>query len=486
MHIDDIKCKIDNIENKIGIMVEQKLKFNNASEEQFVVVAIVNDCIDLVEDIQRNIYAFDVAYKNYNNTVSFNPNYYFESIILQDDMIWERLIFLVGIIDQLDVSIIFKRKSIEQLYDLIKKHRTTTDDIINDLRSIKGDYNSKRIKWKRNNNEHFISTHLEAQEIDENIEDLVYISNDQIRMNMNICSHITNRLNEVAMDELNEWIQPIKKKQDIYIRLIEKIITELHDKNIGCYFNCIEKLECKTVTCKRNFVNDAALLENKYEQLREEYRSVINGINEFCIDLGDEASAIRNTLLIDAIFRAKEMIRSVNLYFCCLNYDIYKSILFEFPEEDFLKYINNEVITAECYCFHAVMKTYSVCEKVAKFMLCKYDFKHEYTSIENFKNMYIEDIIAKINEMHINSECIKVFKEIMGGQVYSHYEKVRNLEYHCLRQEYLYGPKNAEIKLGKMYEVFTLLNQLYELLKVLVDEEKEILSKRIRKRGGIL
>lgn len=67
-------------------MVEQKLKFTEASIEQVAVVAIVNDCIDLMEDIQRNIYAFNLAYKNYNNTVSFNPNYYFENIILQDDM----------------------------------------------------------------------------------------------------------------------------------------------------------------------------------------------------------------------------------------------------------------------------------------------------------------------------------------------------------------------------------------------------------------
>lgn len=484
MDIEAINDKIQKIEDRIGTMVEQKLKFTDASKEQFVVVAIVNDCIDLVEDIQRNIYAFELAYKNYNNTVSFNPNYYFESIVLQDDMIWERLILLVGIIDQLDVSIIFKKKSIVYLYDLIKKNRTDSDDLIVGLKNIKGDYNSKRIKWKRNNNEHFISTHLEKQEIDEDTQDLVYVSNGQIRMNMNVCSHITNRFNEVSMDELRKWIPSIRKRQDIYVQLIEKIITELHDKNIKCEFNCVERLVGVSVTCKRNFVEDAALLEYKYEQLREDYRNVIDRINEFCIDIGDEASTIRNTLLIDGIFRAKEMIRSINSYFCCLNYNIDKRILFSYSEEDFLKYINNDVITAECYYFHAVMKTYSVCEKIAKFILCKYDFDHEYTAIEDFKNMYIEDIIEKINKMYISSKTIELFKEIMGGQVYSHYEKTRNLEYHCLRQEYLWGQRSEEIKLGKVYEVFVLLDQLYELFEVLVNEEREILSKRIQKRGG--
>lgn len=160
MNIKDVNDKIKNIENEIGAMVEQKLKFSDASMEQVVIVAIVNDSIDLIEDIQRNIYAFNLSYENYNNAVSFNPNYYFENIILQDEMIWERIIFLVGVLDQLNVNIIFEQKSVEPLYDMIKKKHSTDDDIIVDLRCIRGDYNSKRIKWKRNNNEHFVSSRI--------------------------------------------------------------------------------------------------------------------------------------------------------------------------------------------------------------------------------------------------------------------------------------------------------------------------------------
>lgn len=39
MNIKDINDKIKNIENEIGTMVEQKLKFTEASMEQVVVVA---------------------------------------------------------------------------------------------------------------------------------------------------------------------------------------------------------------------------------------------------------------------------------------------------------------------------------------------------------------------------------------------------------------------------------------------------------------
>lgn len=482
MNIKDVNDKIKNIENEIGAMVEQKLKFSDASMEQVVIVAIVNDSIDLIEDIQRNIYAFNLSYENYNNAVSFNPNYYFENIILQDDMIWERIIFLVGVLDQLNVNIIFEQKSVEPLYDMIKKKHSTDDDIIVDLRCIRGDYNSKRIKWKRNNNEHFVSTHLDTKETENDIGELIFINNDQIKMNMEKCFQLTDRNNEIAMKELKEWIQPIERKQGIYIRLMKKIINEFSIKNRRCSFNCTERLSCETEVLNKNIVNDVAKLEKRYETLREEYRNVINQINEWCIDMGDEASNIRNTLLIDAIFRAKEIARSLNLYFCCLNYDMDKKILFAFSKEYFIKFLYNEVITPNIYCFHAIMKTYSVCEKIAKFILCKYDFEHEYITSEKFKNMYIEDIIAKINEKQITSDIIEKFMEIMEGKVYSHYEKIRNLEYHCLRQEYLNCQSALEINLGKVYEVFVLLNQLFELLELLVGEEKVILSKRIKKR----
>ena len=41
-------------------------------------------------------------------------------------------------------------------------------------------------------------------------------------MNMEKCFQLTDRINEIAMKELKEWIQPIEKKQGIYIRLMKE------------------------------------------------------------------------------------------------------------------------------------------------------------------------------------------------------------------------------------------------------------------------
>ena len=103
--------------------------------------------------------------------------------------------------------------------------------------------------------------------------------------------------------------------------------------------------------------------------------------------------------------------------------------------------------------------------------------------MNDLKNMYVEDIIAKIDEMHITSESIELFKRIMKGKVYSHYEKMRNLEYHCLRQQYLFeSEQRIGIMLGEGYEVYLLLSELYLLLACLVDEEGRILSEQVRKK----
>lgn len=483
MLINDYKKKIDDVENKLGTMVDQKLQFKNPSKEQAVVVAVVNDCIDLIEEIQRSLYAFEVAYDSLGNAVSFRPTYYYENIILQDDMIWERIILLVGIVDQLDVNIIFERKSIDCLYALIKKHRGTSDGIVADLIRINGDSDKNKNKKKRNNNEHGISTHLENREIAEDIESLIFIKNDHLEADMEVWQQISDRHYKSALEEMKKNIPAIKKRQDIYIQLIENIINELYVKNAECKFDCADKFLCANVVCNCNFVNEALLLERNYMSLREKHRKIIDGINEHCLCICDETGFIRNTLLTDAIFRAKEVIRSVNLYFGCLNYNINKKIRCDFSEEDFYKFLNNEVIMPDCYLFHAYIKTYSVCEKVAKFMLCKYDFNHKYTSMNDLKNMYVEDIIAKIDEMHITSESIELFKRIMKGKVYSHYEKMRNLEYHCLRQQYLFeSEQRIGIMLGEGYEVYLLLSELYLLLACLVDEEGRILSEQVRKK----
>ena len=73
MNIKDVNDKIKNIENEIGAMVEQKLKFSDASMEQVVIVAIVNDSIDLIEDIQRNIYAFNLSYEKTECSAAYGP-----------------------------------------------------------------------------------------------------------------------------------------------------------------------------------------------------------------------------------------------------------------------------------------------------------------------------------------------------------------------------------------------------------------------------
>lgn len=44
------------------------------------------------------------------------------------------------------------------------------------------------------------------------------------------------------------------------------------------------------------------------------------------------------------------------------------------------------------------------------------ELKNNESEIEDFKNVYIEDIIEKINKMSISSKTIELFKKIMGDK----------------------------------------------------------------------
>ena len=101
-------------------------------------------------------------------------------------------------------------------------------------------------------------------------------------------------------------------------------------------------------------------LEEEYEELREELRSVIEMLNKHVLIALDESSKIRNTLLIDSLFRAKEIIRSINLYYCGVFYR--EGIVESAEKEAFEKYCINEVMYPNYYYNHAVLKLYAVFE----------------------------------------------------------------------------------------------------------------------------
>ena len=87
--MDKMNCLIEigSIEKNFSDLINSKLAgFND--ENRVITTQVINDAVDLIEDLVRDVYAFNMTFDNYNNGMSFMPQYYFENIVLHDDMIW--------------------------------------------------------------------------------------------------------------------------------------------------------------------------------------------------------------------------------------------------------------------------------------------------------------------------------------------------------------------------------------------------------------
>ena len=75
-----------------------------------------------------------------------------------------------------------------------------------------------------------------------------------------------------------------------------------------------------------------------------------------------------------------------------------------------------------------------------------------------------------------------MFKKCVSSNSFINYENIRNKEYHCLRQEYLYMEmeKRTELIFGKVCLVCGLLEEIYPLIENLVSDEEIIVDKRIK------
>lgn len=233
---------LDDIETTFSMLFDEKLAgFNDI--ERGIAARIIDDTVNLIKDVNRDVYMFGISYDNYNNGFSFMPQYYFENILLHDDMIWERIIIIIAIAYQIDFQIIFKKKSISHLYDIIKKDNSIDIAIKKSLQEINADFKMREFKFNRNENEHYISTHLaENDKIKSKYNDIIYIENGELHGNLDKINQQTDIINREVMRFLKKKIVVVNKKQDKYINLLKLCIVHMGCafKKSSFYFNQIK------------------------------------------------------------------------------------------------------------------------------------------------------------------------------------------------------------------------------------------------------
>lgn len=476
--------KLETIEKTFSALINTKL-VGYSDEDRCVTTQIINDTVDLIENLGRDVYAFDVSFNNYNNGVSFMPQYYFENLVLHDDMIWERMLIIVSIAYQIDFEVIFEKKGIGLLYKIIKKDIRINNDIKKILKEINEDYKMKLLKFVRNDNEHYISTHLsnssEKDKFKVDIKDLTYIENGVLYGNIEQINKLIDYTNKEEMALLKKKISIIQQKRDKYIALLKLCINQMGNAFKDNLFKVEQKKHFlpdynKQLCVSKDIWIKCENLEEKFGKLREELRYVINLINKNVLLALDEASRIRNTLLIDSLFRAKEILRSITIYYRCVFYD--GRLWDNEQKEIFYKYYLNELMYPDDYYNHAMFKLYSVYEKIAKFLLCKYDFKKEYIDDSKFKNMYIEMILKLFYDQSIKSDILTKFSDCVSSREYKEYGEIRNREYHCLRTVYVLDEECRQMYINdSICRIEKLMSILYQLFLMIIDEERVIYEK---------
>ena len=288
--MDKMNCLIEigSIEKNFSDLINSKLAgFND--ENRVITTQVINDAVDLIEDLVRDVYAFDMAFDNYNNGMSFMPQYYFENIVLHDDMIWERIIIIIAIAYQIDFEVIFDKRGIGYLYKIIKKDERINGDIKKIIQDINSDYDMKKLKFLRNGNEHYISTHLsdspEKDKFKVDIKALIYIKDEIVYGDVQKINIQTDNMNREEMKILKNKVSIIQNKKSKYIELLSLCIEQMGIvfKNGDFYLNQKKHFlpEYSTPLCvEKDICSKCEILEVKYGELREELRSVIDMINK--------------------------------------------------------------------------------------------------------------------------------------------------------------------------------------------------------------
>lgn len=280
--MDKMNCLIEigSIEKNFSDLINSKLAgFND--ENRVITTQVINDAVDLIEDLVRDVYAFDMAFDNYNNGMSFMPQYYFENIVLHDDMIWERIIIIIAIAYQIDFEVIFDKRRIGYLYKIIKKDERINGDIKKIIQDINSDYDMKKLKFLRNGNEHYISTHLsdspEKDKFKVDIKALIYIKDEIVYGDVQKINIQTDNMNREEMKILKNKVSIIQNKKSKYIELLSLCIEQMGIvfKNGDFYLNQKKHFlpEYSTPLCvEKDICSKCEILEVKYGELREELR----------------------------------------------------------------------------------------------------------------------------------------------------------------------------------------------------------------------
>jgi hypothetical protein len=97
--------------------------------------------------------------------------------------------------------------------------------------------------------------------------------------------------------------------------------------------------------------------------------------------------------------------------------------------------------------------------------------------------MYISKILDIFDSKTFSTKILNKFKECVTCNDFRKYENARNKEYHRIRTRYFNN--DSSFKIANICFMKNVMDSLYELFDMIIEEENVILDRMIKQRSGL-
>lgn len=475
----------DIIKNIGSLKVELESVFPNVtslSVEGRIVYGILDDCLEIAETTYIDIYMYYFAMEHYNHPELFLAHYYTDYASTKINMIWERIINLLGIIYQVDYEEDNKNNSMKNIYRKLKKKTELDVEIRELLFKLMKDDNFRRIKEERNANEHDLTVHL-GKEIDINRLKREYKyqqdKNEISFMEKEEYQEFTNEINYLVRKDKENIIPTLKYHLKMFNIVYKEILELLKEdsafsnfkiQNISLYqYDYHKEMQSYLNYLQKNKINLCEYTQKLYFRALK-IRDKITARTEFISrnPLYTWEKPPTKQILeyhIDAIYRLVECIRSLLIELQIVN------------EQD-TGIIDDKLTDFYYYHNYVILRLYSCFEKIGKVLYTAWELNNYQGDKKTIKNTYLDDVIefAKQEKLGDLKPAVQLNKIITSPE-YILYERIRNKAYHGIKPNYiLKGDEGGTFDIGIMFISDKLIEQILDLIEMIEEGEENSLK----------
>ncbi len=460
-------------------LVKEEVK----TEKGNIIVSLLEDALKLCECTYVNIYMYELSMQNYNDEELFMGNYYCDYAVLDVNMMWERILNFLGIVYKIEFDVVPQNNTWDFLYKKLKKCSDLDIEIKDVLQKLIGDNAFGKLKLDRNNNEHDISVHLMDYNIDFNdkleytidqygnpildkdfYEKFVWQSNMAVRKN----KKDTIKKLEKQLEYFNEIFKKCFSLLKINIDLEEQICINNIDFYKYDFTSEVQFIIDDISKTKENFVIKADDIVIRLFKVRDRVKAIADEINMYPALIFKQPPTIQILEYnIDVAYRSVELIRTIQFMLAIVQ-----------PFEVKFKHIDSQITDYYYYYDYAIIRLYSLFEKIAKFLYVRFELDEYDGDKSRLKKIYLNTVIEiACKEKMDQIKPMAMLLKLTNSSEYKLYEQIRNKTYHSIGISIgVVEAERGNLEFASIKLMLELMEQLTDILEVIEEGEDNNLA----------